>query len=86
VTFARQRGKSFRIVGTYDNEDRLLYSQGQKNFRDKKECTFCHQKKPMVYRFAIALKGEPIVFGDDLYCSVSCFHKRDQSPLTQPQQ
>lgn len=80
MTFARERGKFFRIVGTYDNEDRLLFSQGQKNFRDKAECSYCHLKKPMVYRFAVALKHEPIAFGDALYCSVSCFHKHDQRP------
>jgi hypothetical protein len=87
VTSAREPGKPtpIRLVGTYDNEDTLLFSQGYKNFRDKTPCNWCSKKMPLMHRYAIAKKGEPIVFAEAVFCSVDCWHKRDQSPVMPPQ-
>jgi hypothetical protein len=38
----------------------------------------------MMHRYAIAKKGEPIVFAEAVFCSESCWHKRDQSPVQPP--
>lgn len=76
----------FRLIGTYDNEDTLLFSQGFKNFKDKTPCNWCSLRKPLMHRYAIAKKGQPVVFAEAVFCSVDCWRKRDQSPLTQPQQ
>ncbi len=84
MTNAKPRGKPFRLVGTYDNEDTLLFSQGTKNFINKTPCAFCHLLKPMVYRFATAKKGQAIEFGTDIFCSVDCYRKHDQMPLNRP--
>jgi len=85
VTSAKHPGKPFRLVGTYDDELTLLFSQGYKNFEDKTPCNWCSLRKPMMHRFATAKKGEAVTFGDKVFCSVDCFRKRDQSPLNNVQ-
>ena len=88
MTHAREPGKSIppRLIGTYDDELTLLFSQGYKNFKDKTPCNWCSLRKPMMHRFATAKKGEAVTFGDKIFCSVDCFRKRDQSPNLDVQQ
>jgi hypothetical protein len=66
----------FRIVGTWDEEGTLIFSQGYKNFQSKDSCHYCHLKKPMMHRYALAKKGEELAFSEEVYCGMVCF--RDQ--------
>jgi hypothetical protein len=86
VTSARTLGKGIRLVGTWDDELNLLFSQGHKNFQDKTPCNWCHLRKPMVHRYAIAKKGEVPVFSEQVFCSVACFRKRKETPNQQTSQ
>ena len=83
VTSAKQPGSStpIRLVGTYDKDGTLLFSQGYKNFQDKNSCQHCRVKRPMMHRYAIAKKGEKPTFSEATFCSVACFRKRDEKPL-----
>ena len=74
-----------RLVGTYDETGKLLFSKGLKNFKDKTECNWCRVKRPMMHRYAIAKKGEKPNFSEKLFCSVACFRKRDKSPYQEVQ-
>jgi hypothetical protein len=75
----------FRIVGTYDDEGTMLFSKGQKNFKDKAGCNWCHLKKPLMHRYALAKKGEVPQFSETIFCSPTCYRKRAESPNRQPQ-
>ena len=88
MTNAKQPGSStpIRLVGTYDQEGTLLFSQGYKNFTSKSECNWCHLKFPMMHRYALAKKGEKPEFSEAVYCSVRCFRNRDKSPFPQTPQ
>lgn len=80
MTSAKPRGNSFRLLGTWDDEGTLLFSQGHKNFKDKTPCNWCHLKKPMMYRYAIAKKGEVPQFSTEVYCSVLCYRRMAERP------
>jgi hypothetical protein len=73
VTSAKRPG--FRLVGTWDDDGTLLFSQGQKNFVSKDSCHQCSKKKPMMYRYALAKKGEKLNFSEEIYCSMDCFSR-----------
>jgi hypothetical protein len=83
VTSASQPGKPtpIRLVGTYDENGTLLFSQGYKNFTSKMECNWCHLRRPMMHRYAMAKKGETPDFGEKIFCSVACFRRRERSPF-----
>jgi hypothetical protein len=75
VTSAKRHGKSIRVMGTWDIDESLLYSQGYKNFKTKDGCSFCSLKKPMMKRFAIAKKGETPQFSKESFCGAECYRK-----------
>lgn len=68
--------KPFRIVGTWDEEGTLIFSQGYKNFKSKDSCSSCRMKKPMMHKYALAKKGEKLEFSEDTYCSMQCFRDK----------
>ncbi len=80
MTNARERGRLFRIMGTWDVDGTLLYSLGHKNFREKEPCNWCSQRKPMMHRYALAKKGEIPRFSEQVFCSAECYRKRVESP------
>ena len=72
--------KPFKIVGTWDQEGTLIFSQGYKNFKSKDGCSNCHLKKPMMHKYALAKKGESLVFSEDAYCGMQCFRDKKNRP------
>jgi hypothetical protein len=68
-------------VGTWDDQENLLFSQGTKNFKDKTDCAQCHKRKPMMKKFVIGRKGQSIEFTDNhVFCDQNCFRKWKEKP------
>jgi hypothetical protein len=81
VTSVKMPGKPFRIVGTWDDQENLLFSMGSKNFKSKAECAACHKRKPMMHKFVIGRKGQSIEFADSqVFCDKTCFRRWKEHP------
>lgn len=67
-----------RLVGTWDNEGTLLFSQGFKNFIAKKSCGYCQRIQPMMHNYATAKKNEKLTFSTEVFCNLECYRKYDE--------